>query len=110
MTAAVIEPVTSVEPQPASLERISANTSSPRPALNVTNPAQSSRRARGSRDSAIRRSVTTSATMPIGRLTRKIQRHDNPLVIAPPSTGPTATATPVTAPNTPNATPRSRPW
>ena len=42
-------------------------------------------------------------------LTRKIQRHDRPLVSAPPRTGPTATATPVTAPKTPNATPRSLP-
>jgi hypothetical protein len=42
-------------------------------------------------------------------LTRKIQRQDKPLVIAPPSTGPTATATPVTAPKIPNAVPRSRP-
>ena len=48
--------------------------------------------------------------MPTGMLTRKIQRQDSPLVSAPPITGPTATATPVTAPKTPNATPRSRPW
>ncbi len=39
--------------------------------------------------------------------TKKIQRHDKPLVITPPSTGPIATATPVNAPNTPKATPRS---
>ena len=31
-------------------------------------------------------------------------------MIAPPSTGPIATAIPVIAPNTPSATPRSRPW
>ena len=48
--------------------------------------------------------------MPIGMLTRKIQRHDSPLVITPPSTGPTATAIPVIAPNTPKAMPRSLPW
>jgi hypothetical protein len=46
--------------------------------------------------------------MPMGRFTKKIQRQDSPLVSAPPSTGPTATATPVIAPNTPKATPRSR--
>ena len=43
-------------------------------------------------------------------LTKKIHRHDRPLVSTPPSTGPRATATPVVAPNAPNATPRSRPW
>ena len=43
-------------------------------------------------------------------LTKKIHRHERPLVSTPPSTGPTATATPVVAPNAPNATPRSRPW
>src|SRR4051812_25180438 len=42
-------------------------------------------------------------------LTKKIQRHERPLVIAPPSTGPTATAMPVMAPKTPKAVPRSRP-
>ena len=31
-------------------------------------------------------------------------------MITPPSTGPTATAAPVTAPKTPKAVPRSRPW
>jgi hypothetical protein len=53
--------------------------------------------------------VTTAVATPIGTFTRKIQRHDRPVVIRPPTTGPTATATPVTAPNTPNATPRSLP-
>jgi hypothetical protein len=51
----------------------------------------------------------SSATTPIGMFTKKIQRHEMPLVSSPPSTGPTATATPVTAPKIPNATPRSRP-
>ena len=41
--------------------------------------------------------------------TKKIHRHDRPLVSTPPSTGPIATATPVVAPNTPNAVPRSLP-
>ena len=73
-------------------------------------PRTSTGRGFGSRDSSTERSVRYSAAMPTGMLTRKIQRHDSPLVSAPPITGPTATATPVTAPNTPNATPRSRPW
>ena len=49
------------------------------------------------------------ATTQIGMLTKKIQRHDRPLVSTPPSTGPIATATPVVAPKTPNAVPRSLP-
>ena len=50
------------------------------------------------------------ATRQIGMLTKKIQRHERPLVSTPPRTGPMATATPVVAPKAPKATPRSRPW
>ena len=50
------------------------------------------------------------ATTQIGMFTKKIQRQDSPLVSTPPSTGPIATATPVVAPKTPNAVPRSLPW
>ncbi len=35
---------------------------------------------------------------PIGMLTKKIHRQPMPLVIAPPISGPTATAPPTTAP------------
>ncbi len=49
------------------------------------------------------------ATRQIGMLTKKIQRQLRPLVSTPPSTGPTATATPVVAPKAPKAMPRSRP-
>ena len=48
--------------------------------------------------------------MPIGTLTKKIHSQPRPEVMIPPSTGPTATAAPVTAPNTPKAVPRSLPW
>jgi hypothetical protein len=51
-----------------------------------------------------------TAAIPIGRLTKKIQRQDRPEVSMPPSSGPMATARPVIAPQTPNATPRSLPW
>ena len=47
--------------------------------------------------------------MPIGALTKKIHRQDRPEVSTPPSSGPMATARPVTAPQAPNAMPRSRP-
>ena len=109
ITAAASDPSTCAEPQPASFERISPKTSSARPALKVTKPIQSRRRGCGSLVSGTARSVTSSATIPTGRFTKKIQRHDRPVVIAPPSTGPTATATPVIAPKTPKATPRSAP-
>ena len=46
---------------------------------------------------------------PIGAFTKKIHRQDRPEVSRPPSSGPMATARPVTAPQTPNAVPRSRP-
>jgi hypothetical protein len=91
------------------LPRIRPNTSAARPPLNVKKPIQSGRRAAASRDSSIRSSVAATAAMPIGTLTKKIQRQPRPLVITPPSTGPIATAIPVTAPKTPNATPRSAP-
>ena len=42
-------------------------------------------------------------------LTKKIHRHDRPVVSTPPITGPMATATPVVAPKRPNAVPRSLP-
>jgi hypothetical protein len=77
--------------------------------VNSTKPAQSGRAPCRSRDSATLARVSVSAATPTGRLTRKIQRHDNPDTSAPPSTGPIATATPVTAPQIPNAAPRSRP-
>ena len=50
------------------------------------------------------------ATAPMGTLTKKIQRHPMALVMAPPTSGPTATAPPVTAPKIPKAVPRSFPW
>ena len=46
----------------------------------------------------------------MGMFTKKIPRQLQPVVMIPPSTGPTATATPVTAPQTARAVPRSRPW
>ena len=50
-----------------------------------------------------------SATMPTGRLTRKMPRQLIPVVMTPPRTGPSDVATPVTAPQMPKATPRSLP-
>ena len=39
-----------------------------------------------------------TASTPIGTLTKKIHRQPMPLVMAPPTSGPTATAPPITAP------------
>ncbi len=108
--AAISEPRTTAEPQPSAWLRISPSTRPASARLKVTKPNQSGRGACGSFDSSTRSSVTMSAKIPIGTLTKKIQRQFSPLVIAPPRTGPTATAMPVMAPNTPKATPRSFGW
>ena len=89
---------------------MSAKTSRNRPVEKVTNPGQSSRPLRGSRDSCTRCSVSAIAAIPIGTLTKKIASQPMPSVSTPPTSGPTATDAPVTAPQTPNAVPRSRPW
>ena len=61
-------------------------------------------------DSSTRSSVTAIAAIPIGMLTKKIQRQPAHSVRTPPTSGPIATAAPVVAPQIPNAVPRSRPW
>jgi hypothetical protein len=48
-----------------------------------------------------------TAAISIGAFTKKIHRQDRPEVSTPPSSGPMATARPVTAPRAPDATPRS---
>ena len=77
--------------------------------MNRIRPIQSGRRAVGLLDSTILVAVTAMANIPTGMLTRKIHRQDSPDTSNPPTTGPTATATPLTAPHTPNAVPRSLP-
>ena len=46
----------------------------------------------------------------MGILTRNAQRQPNVEVMSPPTSGPTATATPTTVPQKPNALARSAPW
>ena len=77
--------------------------------MKITNPAQSGPAARGTRDSATLIVVRATAAIPIGTFTKKIHRQDSPEISMPPSNGPMATARPVTAPQTPNAMPRSLP-
>ena len=47
-----------------------------------------------------------SSTRPMGTLSQKIQCHEMPSTMAPPTRGPRATASPPTAPQAPSATPR----
>jgi hypothetical protein len=56
--------------------------------------------------SVSRESESRPATTPIGTLNQKIQCQLSPLMTAPPTTGPIATATPETAPHMPMAAPR----
>ena len=52
-------------------------------------------------------SVSARVTRPIGTFTRKIHSQPNASVSTPPTSGPTATANPVVAPQMPRAVPRS---
>ena len=85
-------------PQPKSLPRTSANTSRKRLTEKVTKPTQSMLRSRRSSDLAIWVKVMKTAMAPMGTFTKKIHRHPMPLVMAPPISGPMATAPPMTAP------------
>ena len=58
----------------------------------------------------ILRSVRTIAVIPIGTLRKKIHSQPKFSVTMPPISGPTATAPPTVAPQTPNAVARSLPW
>ena len=85
-------------PQPSSLPRSRPKTSRNRPAVSVTRPGTSTRGARGSRDSRTSRSVTASATIPIGMFTRNTQRQSSAVVSTPPTAGPIANDAPIVAP------------
>ena len=64
----------------------------------MVTPAQSTRVALGSRDSATFQKVIATAAIPIGTLTRKTDCQPSPSVSRPPTSGPTATAMPIVAP------------
>ena len=68
-------------------------------------PGTSSRLS-GTRVSGISRSASGAATRPTGTLSQKIHCQASPSTIAPPTSGPQATAIPVTALNRPSAAPR----
>ena len=96
-------------PQSSALPRMSAKTMRNSAAEKVTVPAQSTAPPCGSRDSATRACVSATAAMPIGRLTKKIASQPMASTSTPPTSGPTATAAPIVAPQIPIAVPRSRP-
>lgn len=104
------KPSTVAEVQPSVPPRIRRKTSEPTDTVKEPMPAQSIRPALGLRDSGSTARDRAMATTLTGRLTRKIHRQPKYSVSSPPRTGPTAAAAPLTAPQTPKAIPRSRPW
>ena len=82
------------------------------PAVASTTPPASRRVAFGARDSVMSRVAAMSAAIPIGRFTRKIHRHEPPVMssrmINPPASGPVMVAIPITAPTKPKT--RARSW
>ena len=95
--------------QPMRLAPISAQMRQKRPPPNKSMPAMSSLCASGSRDSSTASVASQMSAAPTGIFTRKAQRQPNPEVMRPPTSGPTATATPTTVPQNPNALARSAP-
>ena len=75
------------------------------PTVTSPRPAMSSD-ARGPRLSRMRASTSGAATSPIGTFTQKIHSQLMPCTIAPPTSGPLATANPVIALKIPIAVPR----
>jgi hypothetical protein len=106
-TLATSSPRIGALPQPSSLPRIRAKTRQNNAPVKVTRPAQSMR-ADGSRsDSGTFARVIAAVAIPIGTFTKKIHSQPMPSVSTPPTSGPTATANPVVAPQSPKAVPRS---
>ena len=95
--AAESAPSTSTLPQPAALPRTSPQTTPSTPPLTSAEPRRGRARcpARGSPGSASATSGISAS--PIGTLSQKIHSHAMPSVIAPPTSGPPATARPLTA-------------
>ena len=105
------EPTMSVLVQPCELPSISARIRQNRPPVSVTSPIGSSRLCSGSLDSWSCAAESAIAAIPIGMLTRKIQRQREPgrehrRRRAARSRPPRRSS----RPRSPNAVPRSRPW
>ena len=102
---AVSEATTSRLPQPAALPRTRPQTMPSAPAVISASPGMS-RAVSGPRDSSIRVSTSGIVARPIGTLSQKIHSQARPSTTAPPTSGPSATDTPVTALKMPIAAPR----
>ena len=98
-------PMTSALSQPAWLPRTRPHTIPSAPTLIRASPRTSSELS-GPKPSSILRSTSGIEISPIGTLIQKIHCHARPSTIAPPTSGPLATARPVIALKMPIAAPR----
>jgi len=96
------EASTEVLVQPWLLPRTSPKTIPNRPALTRATPARS-RRVGAPLDSLSFHRASGMRAIPTGTLSQKMYCHDQPLVTAPPTRGPRATAAPPMAPQMPRA-------
>jgi hypothetical protein len=99
------ENTTSPLDQPSSWLRTTPQTTPNEPAAASARPRRSSDDVPPYDSSSLRMASGTS-TRPTGTLTQKIQCHEMPSTIAPPTTGPSATARPATPPQMPSAAAR----
>ena len=95
-------------PQPSALPRTVPKTRATRPIVSSPSPSGSSGRL-GPNDSATAGRTAAKAVRPSGTLTRKIQRQPSPSVSSPPTSGPTARASPMVAAHAPTAPARRGP-
>ncbi len=96
---------TSTLPHPAMFPRTRPQTRPRAPAVTKARPGRS-RPLSGPKLSGIRASASGASASPIGTLSQKIHSQAIPSVIAPPISGPLATARPVRAKKMPSAEPR----
>ena len=92
-------------PQPWPLPRTSAQTIPSKPVLTSPTPGRSSR-VEGPCVSSSWRSASGISTSPIGTFSQKIHCQEMPSTTAPPTSGPSATASPPMPPQAPSARPR----
>ena len=104
-TPIAIEPSTCAEPQPSVFERTTPRTMAKSPKPLSRRPTMS-RWSLGPVDSFSTRSASGIVIRPIGTLSQKIHSHEKPSTIAPPTTGPIATARPAMPPHAPRIAPR----
>ena len=96
------EPTTDWLVHPWALPRTKPRTIPNRPMLTRPTPTRS-RRARAPWDSDSFHQARGARTAPTGTFNQKMYCHDHPVVTAPPTRGPIATAAPPMAPHSPNA-------